>query len=160
MIAKRLGSCRLAQSVTTLFLSGDTRRVSSGESAIVKRGHCSIGSFSQAGPFHQSLSSRSAAAAELISRIVRGGTMPPLRRLSPAEDLLNAVRHERFPPSWVASDPTENNRTVAPTGGSARHVECSHQFEPWEAQSLDRSDAGLGKTESHLLGPVHGLRHQ
>ncbi|KRX13481.1 hypothetical protein T07_1038 [Trichinella nelsoni] len=36
--------------------------------------------------------------------------------------------------------------TVAPTGGS-----------PWEAQSLDRSDAGLGEAESHLLGPV---RHQ
>ncbi|KRY45541.1 hypothetical protein T03_15792 [Trichinella britovi] len=101
-----------------------------------------------------------AAEAELISRIVRGGTMPPLRRLSPAEDLLNAVRHERFPSSWVASDPTEDNSTVAPTRGSARHVKCSHQFEPWEAQPLDQSDAGLGEAESHLIGPVHGLRHQ
>ncbi|KRZ40542.1 hypothetical protein T4C_6548 [Trichinella pseudospiralis] len=96
MMAKRLGSCMLAQSVTTLFLSGDARRIFSSNSAMVRRGHCYAGSFSQAGPLVLTESVQGAAAAELISRIVRGGTMPPLRRLSPAEDVLNAIRHERI----------------------------------------------------------------
>ncbi|KRY40076.1 hypothetical protein T01_2807 [Trichinella spiralis] len=109
-----------------------------------------------------------AAAAELVSRIARGGTMSPLGWFSQAEDFLHAVRHEGFPPSWVALDPTEDNATVASTGGSVKGrlnslsiyaFRRSHQLEPWEAQSLDRNDAGLGEAESHLLGPVQGLHH-
>ncbi|KRZ17283.1 hypothetical protein T11_1317 [Trichinella zimbabwensis] len=59
-----------------------------------------------------------AAAAELVSRIVRGGTMLPLGGFTQAEDLLHAVRHEGFLPSRIALDPTEDNDTIAPTGKS------------------------------------------
>ncbi|KRZ82252.1 hypothetical protein T08_4881 [Trichinella sp. T8] len=119
MIAKRLGSCRLAQSVTTLFLSGDARRVSSSESAMVRRGHWE-------------------GSVRLRISCTRFATKGFHLRGSP----------------WIQL------RTIVLSLQQARHVERSHQFEPWEAQSLDRSDAGLGEAESHFLGPVHGLRHQ
>ncbi|KRX34963.1 hypothetical protein T05_7446 [Trichinella murrelli] len=54
-----------------------------------------------------------AAAAELISRIFAVGQCHHWEG-----SVRLRISCTRFPPSWVILDPTEDNSTVAPTGGS------------------------------------------
>ncbi|KRX55690.1 hypothetical protein T09_6033 [Trichinella sp. T9] len=84
-----------------------------------------------------------------------GRTVPP--ELVPTEGVQGAAAPDLV--SRIARWPWTQLRTMLLSLQQARREERSNQLEPWEAQSLDRSDAGLGEAESHLLGPVQGLHH-